>query len=152
MSLAALNEPDFSFTFPEGKWENHSTREGYDFRCGEQEQITAVLHVAQNAVADGRLQGAVIRLFRVRLECAQKHSGNSCRFESPKSSELPGRFDVAIFGHDLRQRVFMQFGFFGTAHRTLVVSYYDYAGSDSPNKFKQRANALFSSVKVPAGV
>jgi hypothetical protein len=148
MPLTALDEADFSFTFPEETWENHSTREAYDFRCGEQEQIMAVRHVPRKVLADGQLQGAVMELYRMRLECAQEHSGNSCRFESPTCSESPGRFDAAVFAHDLRERVFMQFGFFGTGHRIVVVSYYDYTGSDSPARFKQRANALFSSVKV----
>jgi len=45
----------------------------------------------------------------------------------------------------------MQFGFFGTPRMTVVVSYYDYSGAASPDGFKQRANALFSSVTVPDG-
>ena len=33
-SLANVNEPDISFTFPDGIGTNHSTRESYDFRRG----------------------------------------------------------------------------------------------------------------------
>jgi hypothetical protein len=148
MSLSTVNEPDFSFTFPDGTWTNRSTQEAYDFRCGEQEQVMAVRHLPHKHLAPPELQAAVIELFRVRLDNAQKHSGNSCKFESPTCSESPGKFDVLVFGHDLRQRVFMQFGFFGTPQKIVVVSYYDYSGAASPDRFKQRASVLFASVKI----
>jgi len=152
MSLATVNEPDFSFTFPDGTWSNHSTQEAYDFRCGEQEQVMAVRHLPRKTLAQPEIQAAVIELFRVRLESVQKHSANSCKFESPTCSESPGRFDAQIFGHDLRQQLFMQFGFFGTPEKIVVVSYYDYSGAASPDRFKQRASALFSSVRVSGGI
>jgi hypothetical protein len=120
----------------------------HDFRCGEQEQVMAVRHLPREPLAQADLQAAVIDLFRVRLDNAQKHTGNSCKFESPTCSESPGRFDVQVFGHDFRQRVFMQFGFFGTARRIVVLSYYDYSGAATPVRFKERACALFSSVRV----
>jgi hypothetical protein len=148
MSLTTVNEPDFSFTFPDGAWTNHSTQESYDFRCGEQEQVMAVRHLPRKQLSQPELQAAVIELFRVRLDSTQKHSGNFCTFESPTCSESPGRFDALVFGHDLRQRVFIQFGFFGTFRKIVVVSYYDYSGAARPDRFKQRASALFSSVRV----
>lgn len=148
MSLATVNEADFGFTFPEGTWTNHSTQEAYDFRCGEQEQIMAVRHLPRKPLAQSELQAAVIELFRVCIASAQQHSGNSCKFESPSCTESPGRFDALVFAQDLRQRVLMQFGFFGTPHRIVVVSYYDYTGAASPDTFMERASTLFSSVRV----
>ncbi len=152
MSLATISEPDFNFTFPEGTWTNHSTQEAYDFRCGEQEQVMAVRHIPRKPLSQPELQAAVIELYRLRISSAQQLSGNFCKFESPTCSESPGRFDAQVFAQDLRQRVFMQFGFFGTPHRIVVISYYDYTGAASPDTFKQRASALFSSVRVPDGV
>jgi hypothetical protein len=151
MSLARVNEPDFNFTFPDGEWTNHSTQDAYEFRCGEQEQVMVIGYRTRKQVSQPEIQAAVIELFRVQLECAQKHSGNSCKFESPTCTASPGRFDASVFGHDLRQRVFMQFGFFGTFRKIVVVSYYDYSTAASPDRFKQRASELFSSVRVSDG-
>lgn len=152
MSLTTVSEPDFSFTFPDGKWTNHSTQESYDFRCGEQEQeqVMAVRHLPHKPLSQSELQAGVIELFRIRLDSAQKLSDNFCKFESPTCSESPSRFDALVFGHDLRQRVFMQFGFFGTPLKVVVISYYDYTGDASPDRFKQRASELFASVRVLA--
>ena len=107
-----------------------------------------VRHLARNELAQSDLQAAVTDLFRIRFDAAQKHSSNSCRFESPTCRESLGGFEAQVFGQDLRQKVFMQFGFFGTRQKIVVVSYFDYSGSASPDRFKQRAGALFSSVKV----
>ncbi len=108
----------------------------------------AVRHLPSKPLAPSELQAAVVELFRVRIASAQEHSGNFCKFESPTCTESPGRFDALVFAQDLRQRVLMQFGFFGTPHRIVVISYYDYTGPASPDAFKRRASKLFSSVRV----
>ena len=49
---------------------------------------------------------------------------------------------------DLRKNVLRVFGFFRTAQKLVVVLYYDYTGAASSDRFRQRAAALFSTVKV----
>jgi len=104
MSLTTINEPDFSFSFPEGEWTNHSTNESYESRCGgDREQIIVARYRARSAFAQSELQPAVMKLIRAQLDVAQKISANSCQFESGKCNESPGRFDATVFGHDLCQ-------------------------------------------------
>jgi hypothetical protein len=94
------------------------------------------------------LQKGVIELFRIQLETSQKLSGNSIRFDPPNCTESPGKFNAFLFGQDLSQGYFMQFGFFGTLRKIIAVSFYDYTRSLEPQKFKNKANSLFSSVTV----
>jgi hypothetical protein len=148
MLLTQFNDPDFSLQFPDGTWTNHSRKETYEFRCGEQEQILVVRHAALKTLTQAELQKGVIELFHVQMEAAQGLSGNSVRFDAPNCTESPGKFDVFLFGQDLRQGFFMQFGFFGTFRKIIVVSYYDYTRPPKLENFKNKADSLLSSVRV----
>ena len=142
-----IRRAEFSLRLPGREWTDHSTQETYDFRIGEKEQLTLALHLTLKRLSLAELQAAVIEMFRIRLDVIQKHSGNSCTFESPTVRESLDRFDTFVFGLDQRG-VFMQLAFFGTPQKILICSYYDYSGAGTLDNFKARASEITSSVQL----
>lgn len=147
MSNSDIIKPEFSLCLPECTWKDHSTSESYDFRLENAEQLVLIVHMSRDILSPSQLQAAVIDLYRVRLNALQQHSGNSCIFGSPAIKESSGRFDVSVFGRDVRG-VFIQVAFFGAPEKILVASYYDYSVGRSENDFKQRANEIIGGIRL----
>jgi hypothetical protein len=143
-----IKEQDFSLTLPSGEWSNHTTKDSFDFRLGEQEQVMAVVHLPRRPFADQELLKTVVDLFKVRLASIQQHSGGACQFDAPTSDASPGKMRVMVSGRDARQGVLIHIGFFGSPRCIVAISYYDYSRPASSERFKSRANALFSTVSV----
>jgi hypothetical protein len=144
--MKRIKEQDFTLTLPAGDWTNHSSKEAYDFRSHEREQVLIVVHLPRRPLADKELLQMVVDLFKSRLASLQQHSNNSCQFEAPKSDASPGRLRVMISGQDLREKVLFHIGLFGAAQRVVAVSYFDYSHPRDSEKFGRRAATLFSSV------
>ena len=143
-----IDEQGLSLTLPPGEWTNHSTKDSFDFRLGEEEQVMVVMHLPRKPFSNQELLKAVVNLFKRRLVSLQQHSGNACQFDTPTSDASPGKMQVMISGHDARQGVLIRIGFFGVPHRIVAVSYYDYSRPESSERFKSRATALFSTVSL----
>ena len=143
-----IKERAFCLTLPDGEWTNHTTPESFEYRLGQQEQVLVVLHLPRKPLAEQELLKTVVDLFKIRLASLKQHSGGSCQFDSPTSDASPGKMQVSVFGHDVRQKVFIHLGLFGVPQRIVAVSFYDYSGSPSADRFKQRASALFGSVSI----
>lgn len=147
MGNCEIIRPEFSLCLPERTWEDHSTKESYDFRLGNAEQLVLVVHTARDILSLVKLQTAVIELYKIRLNALQQHSGNSCTFQSPITKESPVRFDVSVFGRDSRG-VLIQVAFLGAPEKIIVVSYYDYTARRSEGDFKRRANEIIASIQL----
>jgi len=148
MSATIINFPSLHLILPNSGWTEHSTKDQYEFRLGDQEQVIVVFHLAHQRLGATEIQKIVTELFRIRLQAAQKISGDSCSFDSPVCTQSGDRFDTSVFGHDGRQRFRLCFGFIGMPEKIVAVSYYDYTGSRSPEQFKSRAVAIISSIQI----
>ena len=146
--MTQIDAPDFSLLLPEGAWSDHSTPDAYEYQLANEEQLMAVVHVAREPLNQASLQAGVTEIFRIRLNAIQEYSQNSCKFESPELAQEPGKFDVSIVGHDRRENILMQIGIFRRPHKTLVVTYYDYAGRRNVEEFRERVKGVMESVTV----
>ena len=124
----------------------HSDRDSWEFRLGDEEQVIVVQHLSRKKLDPTELQAVVIDLFQIRLNAIQTHSGNSCRFDSPILKQMENKFDIAVFAEDIRNKVLMSIGFFGLPKKILVVSYFNYSRSCAVPDFRKKANTLLSSV------
>ncbi len=138
---------EFTLNLPGNDWTDHSTSENYEFRVGERKQLILALHMTKKHLSPSELEAAVFELVRIRLDAIQKHSGNSCTFESPQVEQTSNRFSAFVFGRDPRG-VLMQLRIFGTPQKLLVASYYNYSDSQNVDAFKQQANAIISNIRL----
>jgi hypothetical protein len=143
-----VDRDHFCLVLPEEAWSDASTREGYDFRLGDTEQVLVVIHVAKNPMTPKDLLDSVAMLMKHRLNAIQSHPESSCRFEPPVVDELPPNLNARVIGQDLRNNVLMQFGHFGTPEKVVVVSHYDYSGKLSVEDFTERSARILATVRV----
>lgn len=149
MSNCEIIRPEFSLCLPGRTWEDHSTKESYDFRLGNTEQLVLIVHTAREVLSPAKLQAAVIELYKIRLNALQEHSGKLCTFQSPIAKESHARFDVSVFGRDSRG-VLIQVAFLGTPEKIIVLSYYNYTADRSEEEFKRRANEIIATIQLHA--
>jgi hypothetical protein len=104
--------------------------------------------VARKRLRSKQLLDSVTELLKHRLNALQQMSGNACQFEPPLLAELSSDCVVRVVGCDLKNRVLLQLGLFGTPAKIVAVSHYDYTGASSVEEFKRRSDQIFSSVQV----
>lgn len=148
MDRRRVEAEHFSLLLPEGDWSDRSDEESFDFCREDCEQVVAVVQVARKRLKFKQLIESVTELLKHRLSALQQRSGNACQFEPPVLAELSTDCAVRVVGCDLKNRVLLQLGLFGTPLKIVTVSHYDYTGASSLEDFKRRSDEIFSSVQV----